>query len=248
MLDYAEIMSNLKEMRSRFDSGFSTSDRAYIERLYSNLLSKKVRRSGCSDCYRDAYLEIYSHLKKTGNMPKKPNYVLKAGVVIHPKGTNKFYANANIPDEVAEAHLAEFPKAIDDFLSYPADYALRVEARKNGEAPTPQDIEGLAAAYQKADEDRKQAFESVNKLTEELNATKAELEETKAALADAQTKLEAAGSEGDGGSDDGALAIEIETLKADLETANAEKEALKKELEELKAAAPKRKTAAKAAE
>lgn len=240
-MDYNEIMSSLTEMRSRFDSGFSLSDRTYLEQLYSSLLSKKVRRSGCSDCYRDAYLEIYSYLKKLGSMPNKPNYVLKAGVVIHPQGTNKFYANANIPDDVAETHLAKNPESINDFQSYPADYALRVEARKNGEAPAPDDIEGLANAYQQAVADK-------NAIAEELNAAKAELEAVKAELAEAQTKLESAGEDENGGTDDGALAIEIETLKADLEAANAENEALKKEIETLKASANKKKTTAKAAE
>lgn len=242
MQDYNEIMSNLTEMRSRFDDGFSTSDRAYIETLYAKLLSKKVRRSGCRDCYRDAYLEIYSYLKKEGQMPKKPNYVLKAGVVIHPKGTNKFYANSNIPDEVAEEHLAQYPNAIEDFLSYPADYALRVEARKNGEAPAPEDIEGLANAYQEAKAARKEAEDALEATKVELEATKTELEAVKEQLA------EATANAGEGTADDGALAIEVETLKADLEAAKAENEALQKEVAELKAAATKKKTTAKAAE
>lgn len=123
-------MSRLTDMRSRFDSGFSSSDRSYIEQLYRSLLNKTVRRSGCADCYRDAFLEIYTYLKRTGKMPTKPNYVLKAGVIVHPNGTNQFYANANIPDEVAEKRLAEYPESISDFLSYPSDYLARVEARK----------------------------------------------------------------------------------------------------------------------
>lgn len=242
MQDYESIMNSLTEMRSRFDDGFSTSDREYIETLYAKLLSKKVRRSGCKDCYRDAYLEIYSYLKKERKMPKKPNYVLKAGVVIHPQGTNKFYANANIPDEVAEEHLAKFPNAIDSFAVYPADYALRVEARKNGEAPTPEDVEALANAYQEAKAARKEAENALEATKAELEATKTELEAVKANLE------EATANAGDGGSDDGAFAMEVETLKADLASAKEENEALKKELEELKAASTKKKTTAKAAE
>lgn len=58
MEEYEIIMSRLTDMRSRFDSGFSSSDRSYIEQLYRSLLNKTVRRSGCADCYRDAFLEF----------------------------------------------------------------------------------------------------------------------------------------------------------------------------------------------
>ena len=235
-------MNSLTEMRSRFDDGFSTSDREYIETLYAKLLSKKVRRRGCRDCYRDAYVDIHSYLKKEGKMPKKPNYVLKAGVVIHPQGTNKFYANANIPDEVAEEHLAKFPNAIESFAVYPADYAIRVEERKNGEAHTTEDVEGLANAYQEAKAARKEAENALEATKAELEATKTELEALKANLSGATANA------GDGCSDDGALAREVETLKADLASAKEENEALKKELEEVKAASTKKKTTAKAAE
>ena len=171
-------------------------------------------------------------------MPTKPNYILKAGVVIHPRGTNQFYANNNIPDNIAEEHLAQFPEAIEDFKSYPIDYLARVEARKKGEAPSTDDAEALAAALQKE---------------------KAESAETKKALDEAQTELAAAKEElaqlkeqtVSQGDDDAisSLTMENETLKIDLEAANNEIAELKKTIEELKAASTTtKKRSAKSAE
>lgn len=168
-------------------------------------------------------------------MPTKPNYVLKAGVVVHPNGTNKFYANANIPDEVAEERLAEYPEAISDFLSYPSDYRERVEARKNGKTAEPTDVETLAAAYKKAVEERDHAVVELGKKAEELGAIKKELDATKEELASVKEQLEAQPTVA-ASDDDGQLSIENETLKADLESANTEIAALKKELENVKSA------------
>lgn len=163
MYEYDQLMTELEEMRSRFDSGFSTSDKALIKQLYSDLLNKTPRRAGCMDCYRDAYLEIYVYLKKARKMPKKPNYTLKAGCIIHPAGTNKYYGNNNVPDDVAEEHLAQFPKSIVDFQSYPADYLERVAARKEGRAVEGNSTEALKAKI-------KELEETVASLTAEKDA------------------------------------------------------------------------------
>ncbi len=240
MHDYEELMSRLSEMRSRFDDGFSSSDRNFIERLYASMLNKKVRKSGCSDCFRDAYIELYHYLKKEGKMPNKPNYVLKAGVVIHPRGTNEFYANTNIPDEVAEAHLAKFPDAINDFLTFPADYKLRVASRKNGEVPVSTNNDELAEDYKAAVEKIKSLEAVLADARREEEETKKDLEKVTAQLEEAKAALENAG-EGDGSDDDGTLSMENETLKADLASANEEIASLKAQLEEAKAAsAPKK--------
>lgn len=247
MEDYGVIMSRLTEMRSRYDSGFSSSDRSYIERLYRMLLDKPIRKTGCADCYRDAYIEVFTYLKRTGKMPTKPNYILKAGVIVHPNGTNKFYANANIPDEVAEKRLAEFPESINDFLSYPSDYLIRVEARKNGEVSAPTDAEELSAAYKEAVEAGKKATAELAEKTEEAAALKEKLAATENELASVKEQL-AALPESSGSDDDGTLAIENETLKADLAAANEEIAALKKELEDAKTTTSTKKRTSKSAE
>lgn len=227
MTEYEELMNRLTEMRGRYDSGFSSSDRSYIESLYGKLLNKTVRRVGCSDCYRDAFIEIYSYLKKTGTMPIKPNYVLKAGVIIHPKGTNQFYANSNIPDKIAEEHLAEFPNSIVDFQSYPSNYLDRVEARKNGKEDTTIDSKALTQAYEEVKAKLDETTKSLNAKNEELKTANAEIASLKAEL---EVKATSASDE------DGSLSMEIETLKSDLETANAEIASLKEELEKAKSA------------
>lgn len=237
MTEYEELMNRLTEMRSRYDSGFSSSDRSCITHLYGILLSKTIARVGCRDCYRDAFIEIYTYLKKTGKMPTKPNYILKAGVVIHPKGTNQFYANSNIPDKIAELHLAEYPNAIVDFQSYPSDYLARVEARKNGEEPEVVDTEALQHSYE-------EAKAKLEQITKDLEAANAEIASLKEEL---KTQAETTSSS----DDDGSLSIEVETLKADLEAANAEIASLKEELEKAKSASTataSRKQSAKSAE
>lgn len=190
MEDYGVIMSRLTEMRSRYDNGFSSSDRSYIERLYRMLLDKPIRKTGCADCYRDAYIEVFTYLKRTGKMPTKPNYVLKAGVIVHPNGTNQFYANANIPDEVAEKRLAEYPESISDFLSYPSDYLARVEARKNGEESAPTDLEAMSAAYKEAVEERNAATIEIAAKKQEIETLKSDLEAANAENAALKKELE----------------------------------------------------------
>lgn len=132
MATYEETMKTIEEMRSRFSSGFSSSDKSKIEELYLLVCGKRVRNLGCADCYRDAFIEIRMKLKQLKAMPKKPNYILKAGVIIHPQGTSKYYSLNNIPDDVAEEWLGKFPQDITSFETYPTDWESRVQARKDG--------------------------------------------------------------------------------------------------------------------
>jgi len=225
MASYEETLRTLEEMRSRFDSGFSSSDKEKIETLYLQICGKRVRNTGCRDCYRDAYIEIRSKLKQLGKMPKKPNYTLKAGAIIHPQGTSKFYSLANIPDDVAEEWLGKYPADINKFETYPTDWQSRVEARKEGRVAEPT-VDELKA--------------EVERLNDVVNEKDVEIEKLTIEVETAKAKAEA------GAGDDGAAAMEIETLKADLAAANeelekskaeaqAEVEALNKNVDELKA-------------
>ena len=206
MATYEETIKTLEEMRSRFDSGFSSSDRVKIENLYLQICGKRVRRTGCGDCYRDAFIEIRAKLKTLGTMPKNPNYTLKAGAIVHPQGTSKFYSLNNIPDDVAEEWLGKFPEEISKFETFPTDWQSRVQARKEGKVAEP------------TKDELKDEVERLNKLIEEkdveIEKLNAEIEQVKSA------------------GDDGAAAMEIETLKADLEEAKANVEKGKKEAQE----------------
>lgn len=176
MTQYEEALKVLEEMRSRYDSGFSSSDRTVITELYLAVCGKRVRNTGCGDCYRDAFIETLVKLKRTGTMPKNPNYTLKAGSVIHPHGTSKFYTLGNIPDEVAENWLGQYPSDISKFETYPTDWASRAEARKNGTAVEPT-TEELKAEVERLNEVINEKDAEIEKLQSKLNES-ATAEET----------------------------------------------------------------------
>lgn len=134
MDEYEKTLALIEEMRSRFESGFSSSDKNTIIRLYHQVCGKNVRNTGCNDCYRDAYIETRVALKRLGHMPKASNYVLKNGVLFHPQGTTSFYVLDTITDEAAEKELAKNPDFINKFSKFPTDYLERVKARAAGNA------------------------------------------------------------------------------------------------------------------
>ena len=131
MLKYDKTMALLEEMKPHYDDGFTSSERGAIESLYNRVCGKPIRRSGCSDCYRDAYIEVITTLKRLGTMPTTPNYILKAGVVLSDGfGSSNFYTLSNIPEDVAEKHLAQYPNDIDLFERTPSDWEERVNKKK----------------------------------------------------------------------------------------------------------------------
>lgn len=130
MLGYEETMVLLDEMKPHYDDGFTSSERSTIENLYNTICRKPIRRSGCSDCYRDAYIEVVTTLKRLGKMPKESNYMLKAGAVLHEFGSADFYTLDNIPDEFAEKWLDTHPSDYILFERMPSDWKERVEKRK----------------------------------------------------------------------------------------------------------------------
>lgn len=250
-------MQRLSEMRSRFQSGFSSSDRLLLDSLHRKLFGKDITKTGCSDCYRDAYVIIVNHLKKTKTMPKTPNYVLKAGALIHPAGTSKFYVNP-IPDEVAEEHLSKYPGEVNKFAHLPTDWEVRVAAFKARQqalanqkaeetkyevpATSAEDTEKIKAletqlaetqeALKKSDALREEAEGKIKTLEYDKSVLEQEIEGLKAALenqvvADGETEESAELAE---------VRMELATTKAELESANEEITTLKSENRALKAA------------
>lgn len=257
MKSYEEIMLQLSEMKSRFQSGFSSPDRLLLDSLHRLLFGKEITNTGCSDCYRDAYVIINTTLKKRKTMPEKPNYVLKAGALIHPAGTSSFYVNP-IPDEVAEEHLSKYPSEVNKFAHLPSDWEDRVaaykarklaqankeaeEAKNEVPATSAEDAEKIKAleaqlaevqeAVKKSDALREEAEEKNKTLENDKSVLEQEIEGLKAALENQAVT--------DGEPEESAeladIRMELETKKAELESANEEIATLKSESRALKAA------------
>lgn len=250
-------MLQLSEMKSRFQSGFSSSDRLLLDSLHRLLFGKEITNTGCSDCYRDAYVIIVNHLKKSKTMPEKPNYVLKAGALIHPAGTSSFYVNP-IPDEVAEEHLSKYPSEVNKFAHLPTDWEDRVavhkarklaqaekkaeEAKNEVPATSAEDAEKIKAleaqlaeaqeAVKKSDALREEAEEKNKNLENEKSLLEQEIEGLKATL-EGQAVTDGEGEESDELAE---VRMELATTKAELESANEEIATLKSENRALKAA------------
>lgn len=123
-MKFEDIMSELADMKSHFDSGFSSSERTRIEYLYYNILGKRIVNLTCGDCYRDAFLETYNYLSMTKQLPVR-NYKLKNGEYLHKFGSSEYYFNP-IDDTVAETFLKENPELIELFSEFPEDWNLRI--------------------------------------------------------------------------------------------------------------------------
>lgn len=175
-------MERLSEMRDRFDAGFSSSDRLFINDMSVVVLSKCVRNSSCSDCYRDAFLEIYHKLKMLGTMPKEKKFVLRAGVLLHFNG--KMYVNENLTDDIAVAAISDnvgrkdlfqkFPDNLDELIA--ANRAMVAKEAETEEADKEElrkQVAGLKSENERLSkelEESKSALEGYNKEMEKLRS------------------------------------------------------------------------------
>ena len=169
-------------MRGRFDAGFSSSDRLFINDMSVVVLSKCVRNSSCSDCYRDAFLEIYHKLKMLGTMPKEKKFVLRAGVLLHFNG--KMYVNENLTDDIAVAAISDnvgrkdlfqkFPDNLDELIA--ANRAMVAKEAETEEADKEElrkQVAGLKSENERLSkelEESKSAWEGYNKEMEKLRS------------------------------------------------------------------------------
>lgn len=125
-MTYQTALQKVDELRTRFDAGFSTSEKEDIAILYNEVLSKELKQTNCNDCYRDALIEVYNYLRTERKMKAKCSYSLLAGVIIQDFENGKVYTNANLTDEVAEGYLKRFPKQIQMFAKYPDNWEERI--------------------------------------------------------------------------------------------------------------------------
>lgn len=149
-MTYEETITRLKEMESRYQDGFSSLDRSLLDSLYFNIFGREITNRGCSDCYRDAYMEILIYLKRTKAMPKKSDFVLKPGAIITFFGEPKCYSNANITDEAALRFLALNPSNEKLFESLPADWKSRLP--NSDVSPETEDKDAVIARLTKENE------------------------------------------------------------------------------------------------
>lgn len=132
-MDYESISQRLRDMESRYHNGFSALDRNFLDSLYFELYGKIITNTGCSNCYRDAYIEICTRLKREKKMPTKSDFQLKAGAVITFFGSSKAYTNANLTNVVAIRYLSLNSDNAKMFSFLPSDWEERVaNYSKNG--------------------------------------------------------------------------------------------------------------------
>ena len=108
------------ELRGRFDAPFNQADKDAIERTYKAVVGRTFVQTSCQQCYHDAVVEIYHHIKKYGKMAEVKKYNLKAGAIINcpnfQKG--KVFSNENLTDEIAAEYLKEYPDQVGLFETY----------------------------------------------------------------------------------------------------------------------------------
>lgn len=256
-MDYEEVMTTLESMRSRFNDGFSTLDRAYLDRLHYDIFGRDITNRGCSDCYRDAFILILNYLKKNKAMPQKSNYRLKPGAVIQFFGKSAIYSNPNLTDEIAEKYLGLNSDNKRMFSELPNDWEERVAARKAGiaeqeSAPSNEVLSALTDKLAKAESqladataeheslvktnnDLSERIQNLTKENSDLTSKNGELtseierlkSETPAPAADAVEN-------GEDPQDIANLTLELENLRVENETLSAENESLRAEITKLK--------------
>lgn len=129
-MNVEQALSLCRDWIGRPHASLSDGDIKQIEALYNDVLGKHIKKCNCKNRYEDAVAEIYHYLKRGGQMRVKSQYVLKSGVVLQPKGSNKVYTNDNLTDEVAQAFLRERPNATGLFVYIPKAESAVVSSPK----------------------------------------------------------------------------------------------------------------------
>ena len=182
-MTYEETITRLKEMESRYQDGFSSLDRSLLDSLYFNIFGREITNRGCSDCYRDAYMEILIYLKRNKAMPKKSDFVLKPGAIITFFGEPKCYSNANITDEAALRFLAMNPSNEKLFEHLPEGWKSRLP---KSDTPEVEDKDAVIARLTKENEQlRKENEDLKSSAPRKKGKKKSEPEPTPAPAAEA---------------------------------------------------------------
>lgn len=132
----ADVIERLTELSKR--KKYTEEEKREIESLYPQVTQYRfVRTSSCVNCYTDACIEMVVYLRKHGKFRDKLHYVLRNGVVIQLAfGSDEFYTNANINDEVAIAYLRAHPEDIGLFQRFPEDWREQIKQKETNESTT----------------------------------------------------------------------------------------------------------------
>lgn len=111
VMNIEDAKTLIEGLRERIGA-LSSSDKEMIAELHEQVLGKPFRKTSCNDCYKDAVILVYTHLKKHGTMVSQLQYRLRAGYLINSPlfHDGKVYSNANLTDDVAEEYLRMFPQ------------------------------------------------------------------------------------------------------------------------------------------
>jgi len=120
VMNIEDAKTLIEGLRGRIGA-LSSSDKTMIAELYEQVLGKPFRKTSCNDCYKDAVILVYTHLKKHGTMVSQLQYRLRAGYLINSPlfHDGKVYSNANLTDEVAKEYLQMFPQKVVFFDHIP---------------------------------------------------------------------------------------------------------------------------------
>ena len=98
-------------LRKAYNSEITTDVRLYVLEKYLELFNKEIANQGCSNCVRDAAIEIMVKIMD------KRKYIVFAHIPILWNG--KWYTQPTLTDEIAEEYLKENPKDVVKFKKYP---------------------------------------------------------------------------------------------------------------------------------
>lgn len=131
----AEILQVTHDLAQK--KKLTATEKETIANLYAVVFGRRFVRRTCSDCYRDAAIEMYTYLNKGGELAENKHYRLRAGKLLHKFGSHDFLANTNITDDLAREYLRMCPEWIKWFEQYPENWQEEVFGKQEESEEVP---------------------------------------------------------------------------------------------------------------
>lgn len=129
-MNVEEAKIRLKELSGL--PAYSFDSKKEIEALYMEVLDKTFHKTSCSNCYKDAVVEMYVYLNRHNKMKEKTLYALKNGALLQLGfGKGEMITNANLTDKLAEKYLRLNPNGYIYFSKLPENWKTRVFGKKS---------------------------------------------------------------------------------------------------------------------